>query len=242
VPVQSSLFLDFGPLVRARFLERPHRFSVRCRLEDGGETVEAHLADPGRLQELLVPDALLFLSPADNPARKTKWSAVLVESSQSVLVSLRSALVNELVSAALRAKAVTELASWDLVRSEFPHGGSRFDFLLAREGGERLLLEVKSCSLVEDGLAMFPDAVTARGTKHLQELAELQAEGAFQAAVLFVVQRSDARAFRPAVHIDPRFAAALRLAGQAGVRVLAYNCRVEEKGISWGHQLPVQLS
>ncbi len=237
----SSISLEFGPLVPARFVERPNRFVVHCRLESSGELVAAHLADPGRLKELLVPDARLYLRQAAEPTRKTRWSVILVQAASSVLVSLQSALVNHLAAEALRRGAIAELAEWHVLRSEYTQGGSRFDFLLENDGGERLLLEVKSCTLVQEGTALFPDAVTARGTRHVQELTELQSTGEFQGGVLFVVQRADAKTFSPAAQIDPRFAQALRRAQQAGVRVLSYNCTVEETAITWGHRLPVDL-
>jgi len=239
--VQHDLFLEFGPLVPAYFLARPNRFLVHCQLEQSGELVEAHLADPGRLKELLLPGALLYLRRSTNPKRRTKWSVMLIQAPGPVLVSLQSTLVNQLAARALAQKAIPALAPWDLVRAEYAYGGSRFDFLLENGRGERLLLEVKSCTLVQDGTAMFPDAVTARGAKHVLKLAELQKEGAFRGGVLFVVQRSDAVVFRPASHIDPKFAQALSAAHRAGVYVAAYNSRVEERCITWGQELPVQL-
>lgn len=239
--MRSSLTLEFGPLVKARFVERPNRFVVQCKLEHSEEMVTAHLADPGRLKELLVPGALLYLRRAQSKTRKTKWSVILVQAQGSVLVSLQSTLVNHLAAAALQEKAVAALAQWDLVRAEFAHGNSRFDFLLASAKGEKLLLEVKSCTLVNEGMAMFPDAVTARGARHLKELAQHQFGGIYRGAVMFVVQRSDAQAFRPAAHIDPHFAEALSIASRSGVQVLAYNCRVDETGITWGQKLPVHL-
>ena len=239
--MQSNLSLEFGPLVRAVFLERPNRFLAICQLECSSETVEAHVADPGRLKELLVPGAVVYLRSSDNPTRRTKWSVILVEAPGAVLVSLQSALVNQLTDMALRNKAVAELEDWELVNREYTVGKSRFDFLLRKSRGKQMLLEVKSCTLVQDGMAMFPDAVTTRGRRHLQELTHLQASGAYGGTVLFVVQRSDARAFKPAEHIDPQFAEALRQAHQGGLGVLVYDCKVDVHGIAWGQRLPVDL-
>jgi len=239
--VRSQLSLEFGELVKARFVERPNRFVVHCRLEQSGELVEAHLADPGRLKELLLPGALLYLRAAQSAKRRTKWSVMLVQTSGSVLVSLQSTLANQLAEEALRAKVVGALEQWDVVRAEYPYEGSRFDFLMENTAGSQLLVEVKSCTLVQEGMAMFPDAVTARGARHVHKLAELHSRGIVQGAVLFVVQRSDARSFKPAAHIDPRFAQALQVARRAGMHILAYKCQVEEEGIVWGPQLPVQL-
>ena len=238
-----EVFLEFKQLTSAVFVERPNRFVVRCRLGDPDELVEAHLADPGRLKELLVPGANVYLLPADKPGRKTKWSVLLAEAPDGkTLVSVQSTLANRIAEEALRAKAVHGLEDWELQRAEYSLGSSRWDFLLAGQDGKQLLLEVKSCTLVEDQVAMFPDAVTARGRRHLEELTALQAAGEMEGAVLFVVQRSDAEEFRPAEHIDPAFAQALRGAVQQGVRVFVHRCAVDLTGIRWGKPIQVNLS
>ena len=155
-------------------------------------------------------------------------------------MSLEPALANRLVAAGLEARAFEELEGWRLRQREFVHGHSRFDFLLERlTTGETMLLEVKSVTLVEDSVGMFPDAVTKRGTRHLRELCEGARSGA-AAAVLFIVQRSDARCVRPAVHIDPAFGAALAAASSAGVRLLARSCSVSLTEITLGPTLPVE--
>lgn len=238
----SSIFIPFGDLVEATFLERPNRFTVRCRLKATNQVVEAHLADPGRLKELLLPKARLYLRYINKPHRKTKWSVVLVEEPDHfTLVSLQSTLVNQLTELALQRDGLGELRAWQLVRAEYSYGGSRWDFLLQNSQGEKLLLEVKSCSLVHEGIAMFPDAVTARGKKHVEELTKFQGEGEFTTAILFVVQRSDARVFRPADHIDPAFGKALREAHHQGVQILVRATQVSLDGINWGRALPVEL-
>lgn len=227
-----------GPLVPARFVERPNRFVVVARLADGRE-VEAHLADPGRLEELLLPGRRLWLRPADSPARRTRWTAVLVETPDGDgLVSVDTTLPNRLALRALEAAVLEELAGWRLVRAEWPHEGSRLDFLLERDDGRRMALEVKSVTLVEDGVALFPDAVTARGARHVRELTSLAARDGWEAAVLFVVQRTDCEGVRAARAIDPDFADALAAAREAGVRVLARRCRVSLNEVRLGERLP----
>lgn len=246
-----------GPLAPARFVERPNRFLVRCRLEDSG-VVEAHLPDPGRLEELLVPEARMRLRPASSPTRKTDWTAVLVESpGGGGWVSVDTTLPNRLVERTLRREGLPELAGWSLHAAEVTLGASRFDFVLERgpaaeQGGSlaresaggpaRLVLEVKSVTLVEDGLGLFPDAVTARGTRHVTELGELAASGERECAVLFLVQRDDARAVMAAPSIDPDFASALADARDRGVRVLARRCRVDAGGerVELGEPIPVR--
>ena len=228
-------------------MERPNRFLVRARLEDG-QVVEAHLPDPGRLRELLLPDAPLWLepvSPEERPGRRTRWTLRLCQVPEGDrVVSLDSTLPNRLVGSALQQEALDELAGWTLARSEVTVGRSRFDFLLERahdrvggEGSGRLLLEVKSVTLVEDGVGLFPDAVTARGARHVQKLTQLQNQE-WETAVLFVLQRDDAREIRAAASIDPHFAATLSQAEAAGVRILGRRSRVDLEGVTLGPAVP----
>jgi sugar fermentation stimulation protein A len=232
-------------LREARFLERPNRFVVHARLRDG-RRVAAHLADPGRLRELLLPGRRLWLRPAASSSRKTGWSATLVEAPDgSGLVSLDSTLPNRLIARALAEGAVEELRGWRLERAEHTVGRSRFDFLLHRRRGgrgpRRMLLEVKSVTLVEGRVGLFPDAVTARGARHVRELTALQRSGGWATAVLFVLQRPDADRITPDAAIDPEFAAALTQARRAGVRMLGRRCLVDLEGLALGPAVPVRL-
>lgn len=253
-----------GPLTQARFVERPNRFLLRCRLPDesgaartpgaartasAGEVVDVHLSDPGRLNELLIPGKRVWIRWAASPTRKTDWSAVLVESPDGRgLVSVDTTMPNKLIRRALEAGALDELDGWTLERAEFPMGSSRIDFLLAGDdgdapGGRKLALEVKSVTLVEDGVALFPDAVTARGARHVRELAEVAGriddDGVrWSAAILFVLQRPDAHRIEAARSIDPDFADALAEAKAAGVRVLGRRCRVTEDRLELGKPVP----
>jgi sugar fermentation stimulation protein A len=155
-------------------------------------------------------------------------------------VSLNSSLPNRLVRTALEAGALDEVHPWRLERAEWPHGRSRFDFLLAARDRPPLVMEVKSVTLVEeDGIARFPDAVTARGARHVRELAELARSGEYRAAVLFILQRDDARAIEAARSIDAVFADALGEARDAGVRVLGRRCRVSLTHLSLQDPVPV---
>lgn len=228
-----------GPLTEARFLRRPNRFLLQVRLEDTGLVVDAHMADPGRLRELLTPERRLWLRPASKPERKTRWSAVLVESPDgSGVISLDSTLPNRLVAAALREKAISELSEWELERAEIMMGRSRFDFLLSRGGSEKMVLEVKSVTLVEKGVGLFPDAVTERGARHVRELAEIAGRPGWGATVLFVLQRPDAGEIRAARSIDPKFSEALSEAERAGVRILGRRCAVLRDRVELGSAVP----
>ena len=234
-----SINLPFGDLVEGTFVKRLHRFVIICQLKDGKNTlVEAHLADPGRLRELLIPHRTIWLRHNNDPNRKTRWSAILIESEAKTIVSLVSTLPNQLIKSALAKKKIPALAAWTLERSEFTVGKHRYDFLL-NQADKLLLLEVKSVTLVDNGVALFPDAVTLRGRKHLESLADLSQSGAYETAVLFVVQRNDALKITAASHIDPRFAQAMRSAYEAGVKFLGIGCDLTTTQISLAKVLPV---
>lgn len=227
--------------MEARFTERPNRFLLRCRIPAEPEIQDVHMADPGRLRELLLPGKRVWVRAASGAGRRTRWSAVLVESPDgSGLVSLNSSLPNRLVRSALESGALEEVHPWRLERAEWTHGRSRLDFLLTAPDRPPLAMEVKSVTLVEeDGIARFPDAVTARGARHVRELAELARSGAYRAAILFVLQRDDGRAIEAARSIDAEFADALAEAREAGVRVLGRRCHVSLTHLSLGDPVPV---
>ena len=229
-----------GPLAAARLLERPNRFLVRCRREDEeGEVVEAHMPNPGRMEDLLVPGRRLRLRPAEGEHRKTSWTAARVERADGGgWVSLDTTLPNRLVEIALRAGSLEELAGWSLEGREVALGDSRLDFVLSSEDGRRLALEVKSVSLVAGREGRFPDAVTARGARHLRKLAALARRDDWEAAVLFVAQRADVDRVVAARDIDPGFADALAAARGAGVRAYARRCRVSPGEVRLGRRVP----
>ncbi len=202
-----------GPLVEGRFVERPNRFLLRVELpaSAGGGVADTHLADPGRLRELLVPGRRVWVRHAASPTRKTDWSAVQVETPDGGgLISVDTTLPNRLIRVALEAEALEELDGWTLERAEFALGRSRIDFLLSADGDRRLALEVKSVTLVDDA-----------GLR-------------WEAAILFVLQRSDAHRIHAARSIDPAFADALAEAKAAGVRVLGRRCRVTPERLELG--------
>jgi sugar fermentation stimulation protein A len=225
-----------GPLVSASFLSRPNRFLALVELE--GQTLEAHLPDPGRLLELLVPGRRVWVRPVSSVKRKTGFTLAMVEALSGELVSLVTTLPNALVEEALQDQRIAELSDWHLVAREHRFGASRIDFLLGQEKDRRMLLEVKSVTLVENGRALFPDAITARGGRHVRELTAAVAAG-WRASVLFVVQRRDATTVTAARQIDPGFAAALAEARAAGVRLLGYRCKVSLIEAHLSDPLPV---
>jgi sugar fermentation stimulation protein A len=227
-----------GPLHPARFLDRPNRFLAVVDLQ--GERVEAHLPDPGRLKELLTPGTEVWVRPATGDNRKTRFTLAIVKAPSGELVSVVTTLPNLLVREALEAKRIAELSNWDVVTAEYTWGRSRFDFLLGTDADRRLLLEVKSVTLVEGDRASFPDAVTVRGARHVRELTDALDAG-YEAAVLFVVQRSDANSVTATRAIDSRFADALAEAADSGVRLIGYRCEVSLEEARITEPIPVKV-
>ncbi|MBE3582288.1 MAG: DNA/RNA nuclease SfsA [Thermoanaerobacteraceae bacterium] len=224
-------------LYTAAFLDRPNRFTVRAWC--GGRVVDAFLADPGRLVELLQPGVELYLTRREVPARRTQFDVVLARHGE-VLVALDSRLPNKVFAQAVRSGELPEFEGYDRLQPEVRVGDSRLDFLLTAPGKPPCYVEVKSVTLVIDGEGRFPDAPTTRGSRHLQELMGLKARG-YRAAVVFLIQREDAGRFAPNEGTDPLFARTLRQAAGLGVEVWAYRCRVDLKEIRLGRRVEVNL-
>ena len=225
----------------ARFLSRPNRFIAHCLHR--GEEVIAHIPNSGRLTGLLVPGSLLWLTPNSRTAkpRKTQWTARLVQAPDiRGLVSVDTRIPNLLVLEALRQRALPEFEGWDLVRPEYPMGNERIDFLLRDTRGRHLALEVKSVSMMQGERGFFPDAVTARGTRHLKRLAALAQTAGWCSGVLFVAQREDVFTVEAAAEIDPAFASALSEARASGVGLFARRCRITQERVILGTPIPVR--
>lgn len=234
-PVLARVPLAESP-VEGRFLRRPNRFLVT--VEVGGASVEAHLPNPGRLEELLRPGRPVILNPRPRGHRRTPYDLVALQLPHGPLVSLDTRIPNRLVRVALESQGLPELGRRRRFSPEVRLGASRIDFRL--DDGRSTYVEVKSCTLVEEGTAWFPDAPTLRGRRHVEELREAVWRGS-RAAILFVIQRADARELRPREATDPRFGQALRRAAGAGVEVLARRCHVTSRAVSLGDPVPVRL-
>lgn len=223
-----------------RFLSRPNRYLARVALVDHGEPFEAHVPNPGRMGELLLPNRTRgYIIPAGHPGRRTSFDLVSVYHGGE-LVSIDTRIANRIVGKVLAAGGLPEFGAgpW---RSEPTWGRSRFDFGVPDpEGGYRALLEVKSSNLRVGSAASFPDAPTVRGSRHVRELTRAARAGR-RAGVVFVVQRSDVDRFRPNSTLDPEFARALRRAAAAGVLLRANLLRVTPGGARWGPELPISL-
>ncbi|MEX0350999.1 MAG: DNA/RNA nuclease SfsA [Paracoccaceae bacterium] len=208
------------PLVPATLIKRYKRFLADCLLDDGCE-VTAHCANPGSMMGLAEPGTKIWLEPNDDPKKKLKYGWRLVEHDNGDFTGVDTSVPNKALRAALESGEISELAAYKSVRAEVKYGqNSRIDFLLTQAGLPDTYVEVKSVTLSrETGLAEFPDSVTARGTKHLGELAEMAKEG-HRAIMLYLVQRTDCTRFAVAADIDPTYAAAFERAKRAGVEIL----------------------
>jgi sugar fermentation stimulation protein A len=229
--------MRFPPLVRATFLARPNRFRAEIMVE--GVRAAAHVASPGRMTELLLPGRTVWVTPAAAAHRVTDYDLKLVEH-DGVLVSVDSRLPNALFAEALAAGRILADGGYTRLESEVVLGRSRLDFCLSGDSGI-CWVECKSVNLVvEDGLALFPDAPTVRGRKHLLEL--IAAVDAGQCALAaFIIQRDDVESFAPHAEADPAFAAALCEAQHRGVDIKAWTCRVDLHEIVLERQVPLCL-
>ncbi|NQV15086.1 DNA/RNA nuclease SfsA [bacterium] len=223
-------------LVEAEFVSRPNRFLSKVKID--GKIYDSHVPDPGRLEELLFPGARVLVEPKTGSLRKTRWATVMVYSGDE-LISINSQLPNRFVRFCLDNRLIPEFSAWRVKKQEYTFGKSRFDFLLEKDGEEKLL-EVKSATLVEDGIARFPDAVTARGARHVKHLAE-SITTQRSAAVLFIVQRSDARFFEPHWGRDPFFAEALSSSVANGLELIIYTTHLEPGAMLLGTSIPYKL-
>ncbi|MBC7230665.1 MAG: DNA/RNA nuclease SfsA [Actinobacteria bacterium] len=226
--------MDIGEFVEARFLERPNRFLAL--VERDGRREEAHVPDPGRLSELLLPGARVRLRRSAGKGRRTAWDMIGVECPQG-WVNIDSRLPNLLFAEALKEGRLAEFPPPCELHPEYPFGASRLDFLVEC-GGPPCLVEVKGCTLVVEGTALFPDAPTARGSRHLEELSGSLSRG-YRACVVLVVKHPGGEVFRPNHETDPLFASTLRRAAAAGVEVLAYLAPWRGREISIERRLPV---
>jgi sugar fermentation stimulation protein A len=230
-------------LIPATLLRRYKRFLADVEMADG-RTMTVHVANPGAMTGLQATGARVWLSKSPNAARKLPYSWELIEADfggGSELVGVNTAHPNTIVAEALAAGAIPELAGYDSVRREVKYGkASRIDFLLEHPGRPPCYLEVKNVHLMRrQGLAEFPDSVTARGARHLDELAAMVASGA-RAVMLYVIQIGSATSLALARDIDPAYGGAFDKAREAGVEAMAFTCQIGQDGIALAGPVPIQ--
>lgn len=229
-------------LIEGRLLRRYKRFLADIEL-DNGDCITAHTANTGAMSGCSEPGSRVWLSRSSNPKRKYAHTWELVEVAPAVLCGINTQLSNQLVREAIEAGCIEELRDYENIRSEVRYGAenSRIDLLLEpSEQDERAscYVEVKNVTLVEQGIARFPDAVSARGTRHLRELMTMVESGQ-RAVIFFCVQRCDCHQLRPADAIDKIYGQTLRQALAKGVEALAYQAEVKTTGIRLVRPLPV---
>lgn len=227
------------PLVSAVLIRRYKRFLADVRLDDG-EVVTVHCPNTGSMLGCDEAGSRVWLSRSDNPKRRYSWTWELVEVDGGVLVGINTNRSNRLVREAIESRAFPEFGQPTAIRAEVPFGNerSRADFLL--EGtGRCAFVEVKNVTAaVQRGVALFPDAITTRGSRHLRELMAVRRTGA-GAILVFCVQRADAREVRPADSIDRQYGQTLREAISHGVEVVAFGAQVSPQKIEIHERLPV---
>jgi len=223
------------PLIHGTLIKRYKRFLADVKL-DNGEIITAHCPNTGTMLSCSSPGSAVCLSTSDNVKRKYPNTLEMVRDNDT-WVGVNTSLTNKLVIEAIEKGHISEFSEPDSIRAEVKTSPkSRLDLLITRHN-RNTYVEIKNCSLAIEGCAMFPDAVTVRGTKHLNELVRLKEEG-FDSCIFFLVQRMDADRFTPAAHIDSVYAETIEQAAKAGVMVLVYQAEVSPEGIEVIQSLP----
>ena len=233
--------MRYEKIISGIFRDRPNRFIAE--VEIGGVRETVHVKNTGRCRELLIPGVKVYLSQAGNEAkRKTKYDLVCVEKRRAgrkpLLINMDSQIPNDAAEEWLKKGELFGKAA--RIRREVTYGGSRFDFCIEAEDGRRHYMEVKGVTLEENGAALFPDAPTERGVRHLRELAAC-AEAGYGAWILFVIQMKGMRVFRPNRAMHEEFARALQEADRHGVKILAKECEVTPETLELAGSVPLEL-
>jgi sugar fermentation stimulation protein A len=225
-------------LKRAKLLRRYKRFLADVELADG-TILTIHCPNSGSMRSCSDPGSPVCYSTSGNPNRKYPHTLEMVRSG-ATWIGVNTSRTNALVTEAIEQGRITQLGEFDAIRKEVKTSdGSRLDLML-EQGDRKIYIEVKNCSLVIGEQALFPDAVTSRGTRHLLELARLVEHG-HRGVIFYLVQRMDARVFSAAAEIDPLYASTLAEVASRGVEVLAYQAAVTPESIEVTAELPVNL-
>ena len=226
--------MTYSDISEGVFISRPNRFIAE--VDVGGKIEICHVKNTGRCKELLLPGVKVYLNRSDNPARATKYDLVAIHKGNR-LVNMDSQAPNTVFLEHLRSGRY--ISGVTHIKPEAKYGGSRFDFY-TEAGRRKIFIEVKGVTLEEDGVAMFPDAPTERGVKHLKELASCINEG-YEAQIVFVIQMRGVRYFSPNTKMHPAFGETLAAAEAAGVKVVALDCEVWPDGFCIGNPVAVKL-
>ncbi|MFO7911297.1 MAG: DNA/RNA nuclease SfsA [Desulfotignum sp.] len=227
------------PLLTGLLIKRYKRFLADVRL-DTGKVVTAHCPNSGSMLGCAVPGSRVWISRSDNPRRKLKYTWELIRTKQS-MIGINTLVPNKLVKSAIENNLISELCGYEKVRSEVKTSkGTRLDLVLEDVAGRRCYVEIKNCTLVENGTAMFPDAVTKRGQKHLDELVDLAGAG-HRGVIFYLIQRTDAVRFAPAAMIDKVYAQKLLHAHNKGVEIITRDVAITLEHIHINQRIPVLL-
>jgi len=230
------------PLIPATLIRRYKRFLADVTLESG-EEITVHTPNTGSMMGCSEPGSRIWLRDSNNPKRKYRYSWVMSQNSEGILIGVDTMLPNQLVSEAIQNGTVTELQGYAEITQEVPYGkeSSRIDLLLTDTDKTDCFVEIKNVTAsTEKEVAMFPDAVTQRGSKHLRELIEVVKAGK-RGVIFFCIQRSDARSFRPASEIDPEYGDTLKKAINNGVEALAYRAEISPDGVELKYSVPIHI-
>ena len=236
--IGRNAFLKWPKLTRGTLIKRYKRFMADVKLRNN-HVVTAHCPNSGSMKTCCEPGRTVYLTRHNKPSRRLKYTWEMIDMGTS-LVGVNTILPNRLTKAAVLAGDVPELAGYETVRSEVKYGQNSHIDLLLEKGEKRCFVEIKNCTLVTDGLACFPDAVTSRGLKHLVELQEQVKQGD-RSVMFYLIQRMDADRFEPADPIDPAYGRELRKAVQNGVEVFVYDVDINLEGIRLNRPVPFQL-
>lgn len=226
--------MQYIKVIPARFISRPNRFIAIVDAGNGAE--EAHVKNTGRCKELLVEGCRVYLEVSQNPSRKTKYDLIAVKKGDT-LINMDSQIPNAAAAEWLPKSGL--FGPEAEIRREVTVGNSRFDIAI-NDNSRHAFIEVKGVTLEQNGIALFPDAPTLRGLKHIEELIRCKELG-FEAYIFFVIQMKGIKLFRPNKTMQPAFAEALRKAEKAGVKIMAYDCNVTPDSITIDRPVAIEL-
>ncbi|OEH84918.1 hypothetical protein BHU72_06925 [Desulfuribacillus stibiiarsenatis] len=224
--------LNFPTLTKGIYIQKRNRFIAEVQLD--GAMIDVHLPTTGRLDTVLAHGAICYLKPSTNPNRKTAYSLFLVEVEDGTLVCIDALVANQMTALILQKQLINGVPEGD-IKAEVGFDQHRFDFvvhnIVEQDFSVTHIIEVKSVTMAHRGIAMFPDAPTERGQKHIAKLIELQKKEQFQTHIVFVIQRNDAESFAPCVDRDPKFAQLLQQAKDNGTMIHVCFTRVSPKSM-----------
>lgn len=226
--------MRYSDITTGTFIERPNRFIAYVDID--GHKEKCHVKNTGRCKELLIPDAKVVLSISDNPERATKYDLIAVYKG-NMLVNIDSQAPNKVVMESIGRIPGFENAE---IHPEYTYGNSRID-VYASSGNKKMLMEIKGVTLERDEIALFPDAPTERGLKHVKELEKALSDGGYETYVMFLIQMSGPKVFSPNYDMHEEFGKEVEKAYKAGVKVLAYDCIVKEDTITLGDPVDIRF-